>query len=189
MPARALWKYQSVEKGFGRHRGRHNLRMLPATDGERQERIEGQRSDACARRLAREEGIIAGVSSDAALHTALAVASRKGTAGKMIVVVLADTGERYVTTTLFGSPSQYTGGNLWTCGLHLWSAVYRPSGLCPSGAWSGRNVQWFGSSSVNTADKGRTYRSRPFRDRAGTAQVSRRSALKPSVPSAVVNCS
>lgn len=56
---------------------------------------------ACARRLAREEGILAGVSSGAALHAALAVASREEAAGRMIVVVLADTGERYVTTALF----------------------------------------------------------------------------------------
>ena len=56
---------------------------------------------ACTRRLAREEGILAGVSSGAALHAALAVASRKDAAGKMIVVFLADTGERYVTTSLF----------------------------------------------------------------------------------------
>ena len=56
---------------------------------------------ACARRLAREEGIIAGASSGAALHAALEVASRKDAAGKMIVVLLADTGERYVTTSLF----------------------------------------------------------------------------------------
>lgn len=56
---------------------------------------------AATRRLAREEGIVAGVSSGAALHAALAVASRKEAAGKMIVVLLADTGERYVTTPLF----------------------------------------------------------------------------------------
>lgn len=56
---------------------------------------------ACARRLARTEGIVAGVSSGAALHVALAVASRKDAAGKMIVVLLPDTGERYITTNLF----------------------------------------------------------------------------------------
>ena len=56
---------------------------------------------ACTRRLARKEGIMAGVSSGAALHAALAVASRKDAAGKMIVVLLADTGERYVTSSLF----------------------------------------------------------------------------------------
>src|SRR5712691_4585382 len=55
----------------------------------------------CTRRLAREEGIVAGISSGAALHAALVVASHQGAAGKMIVVLLADTGERYLTTTLF----------------------------------------------------------------------------------------
>ncbi len=57
----------------------------------------------CARRLAREEGIIAGASSGAALHAALEVAARKESAGKTIVVILADTGERYVTTKLFST--------------------------------------------------------------------------------------
>jgi cysteine synthase A len=56
---------------------------------------------ALARRLAREEGIVAGVSSGAALHAALLVASRHESAGLMIVVLLADTGERYVSTPLF----------------------------------------------------------------------------------------
>ena len=55
----------------------------------------------CTRRLAREEGIMAGVSSGAAVHAALAVAARKDAEGKMIVVLLPDTGERYVTTSLF----------------------------------------------------------------------------------------
>lgn len=57
----------------------------------------------CTRRLARQEGILAGVSSGAALQAALAVASREGSAGKLIVVLLADTGERYVTSSLFTS--------------------------------------------------------------------------------------
>jgi cysteine synthase A len=56
---------------------------------------------ACARRLVREEGIVAGVSSGAALHAALAVASRGEAAGEMVVVLLADTGERYLATELF----------------------------------------------------------------------------------------
>ena len=55
----------------------------------------------CARRLAREEGIIAGVSSGAAAHAALIIANRKEAAGETIVVILADTGERYITTRLF----------------------------------------------------------------------------------------
>jgi cysteine synthase A len=54
-----------------------------------------------ARQLAREEGILAGASSGAALHAALSVASRKDCAGKLVVVLLADTGERYITTDLF----------------------------------------------------------------------------------------
>lgn len=58
---------------------------------------------ACARRLAREEGILAGVSSGAAIHAALTVAARPDARGKTIVVLLADTGERYITTGLFGS--------------------------------------------------------------------------------------
>jgi cysteine synthase A len=54
-----------------------------------------------ARRLAKEEGILAGVSSGAALHAALTLASRKDSSGKLIVVILPDSGERYVTTDLF----------------------------------------------------------------------------------------
>jgi cysteine synthase A len=57
----------------------------------------------CARRLAREEGVLAGVSSGAALHAGLGFATREDSAGKMVVVLLADTGERYVTTSLFAS--------------------------------------------------------------------------------------
>ncbi len=60
----------------------------------------------CTRRLAREEGIMAGISSGAAVHAALAVASRHDAAGKIIVVLLPDTGERYVTTTLFARDSR-----------------------------------------------------------------------------------
>ena len=58
-----------------------------------------------ARRLAKEEGILAGVSSGAALHAALAVASRQDAVGKTIVVILPDSGERYITTPLFDRQS------------------------------------------------------------------------------------
>jgi len=54
-----------------------------------------------ARRLARTEGILAGISSGAALWAAMQVASRADTKGKLVVVVLPDTGERYLSTELF----------------------------------------------------------------------------------------
>ena len=57
----------------------------------------------CARRLAREEGIVAGVSAGAAVHAALGIAARKEAAGQTVIVLLADTGERYITTDLFST--------------------------------------------------------------------------------------
>jgi len=54
-----------------------------------------------ARRLACEEGILSGISSGAALQAAMIIAKKPGNEEKMIVVILPDTGERYLSTWLF----------------------------------------------------------------------------------------
>ena len=63
--------------------------------------VENDEALAMARRVAREEGLMVGISCGAALCAALAVARRDEMAGKRIVVVLPDLGERYLSTALF----------------------------------------------------------------------------------------
>jgi cysteine synthase A len=64
-------------------------------------RVTNDNAGETARRLAKSEGILAGISSGAALWAGLEVAKRKENKGKVIVVILPDTGERYLTTWLF----------------------------------------------------------------------------------------
>ncbi|HAV10500.1 MAG TPA: cysteine synthase A [Dehalococcoidia bacterium] len=64
-------------------------------------KVSNENASDTARRLAREEGILAGISSGAAAWAALEVAKRPENKGKTIVVILPDTGERYLSTWLF----------------------------------------------------------------------------------------
>ncbi|OUM85940.1 MAG: cysteine synthase A [Bacillus thermozeamaize] len=63
--------------------------------------VTNEEAFAAARKLGREEGILLGISSGAALHAAKVVASRPENKGKVMVVILPDTGERYLSTALW----------------------------------------------------------------------------------------
>lgn len=65
--------------------------------------VSNEEAYAVARRLAKEEGILCGISCGAAMHAALRVAARPESEGKTIVVVLPDSGERYLSTGLYES--------------------------------------------------------------------------------------
>jgi len=69
-------------------------------------KVTNENAGITARRLAKEEGILSGISSGAATWAALEVAKRQENEGKLIVVVLPDTGERYLSTWLFQEPAR-----------------------------------------------------------------------------------
>ena len=64
-------------------------------------RVEEEASFETSRRLAREEGMLCGISGGAAVWAAVQVAHRPESAGKLIVVILPDLGERYLSTPLY----------------------------------------------------------------------------------------
>ncbi len=64
-------------------------------------KVENEEAFAASRLVAQTEGLLVGISSGAALHAAIEIARRPEMAGKRIVVILPDTGERYLSTTLF----------------------------------------------------------------------------------------
>jgi cysteine synthase A len=67
-------------------------------------RVKNDEAAETARALAAEEGLLVGISSGAAAFAALRLAARKENAGQTIVVLLPDTGERYLSTPLFDNP-------------------------------------------------------------------------------------
>ncbi len=74
---------------------------LDLTMVDRVEQVSNDEAIDMARRLSREEGILSGISCGAAAHVAVRLSQREEFAGKTIVVVLPDAGERYLSTVLF----------------------------------------------------------------------------------------
>lgn len=93
-PAPAAHKIQGIGAGF--IPGTLDLEMV-----DRVERVADDEALEMARRLSREEGILSGISCGAAAAVAVRLARQEEFDGKTIVVVLPDSGERYLSTTLF----------------------------------------------------------------------------------------
>ena len=64
-------------------------------------KIDGDDAGSMARRLAKEEGILCGISAGGNVHAAVELAKKPENAGKLIVTIICDTGERYLSTWLF----------------------------------------------------------------------------------------
>jgi len=97
-------------KGLPLHPGPHKIQGIGAgfipgnldlSVVDRVELVTNEESMEMARRLAREEGILSGISSGAAVAAAVRVAKEPDMKGKMLVVLLPDSGERYLSTPLF----------------------------------------------------------------------------------------
>lgn len=69
-------------------------------------RVKNKEALITAREAARTEGLLVGISSGAALFAAIQIAKRRENAGKRVVVLLPDTGERYLSTALFDKPNE-----------------------------------------------------------------------------------
>jgi cysteine synthase A len=78
------------------------------------ETVENEDAVTMTRRLVREEGLLVGISSGAAAHVACRVASRSENRGKLIVTILPDTGERYLTTPTYAELAESAGPEAMT---------------------------------------------------------------------------